>query len=57
MTAYYAALLVKYERAEEPVAGGDDDIIEFVDFGSPYGVGLVEVEVEEAGVRWTMCVC
>lgn len=36
--------------AAEPVAGIEDDIVEFADIGCPFVVELVEVEVENAGV-------
>lgn len=49
MAADDAAVLVEDHGAEEPVAAGDDDVVEFVDLSGPFLVVLVQVEVEEAG--------
>lgn len=45
-----AAPLVVHGGAREPVAGVEDDVIVAVDLRRPQLVGLVEVEIEQAGV-------
>lgn len=42
-------VVVEVELAEEPVAAGDDEVVEVGEVGGPAGVGPVEVEVEDAG--------
>ena len=44
------ALLVEDGGAEEPMACGEDEVVELVDLGRPVLVELVEVEAEEARV-------
>lgn len=50
VAANEAAALVEDGGAVEPVAGGEEDIVEVLDLGAPVVVELVEVEAEEAGV-------
>lgn len=45
-----AAVAVEDHGAEEPVAAGEDDVVEVVDLSGPFLVVLVQVEVEEAGL-------
>lgn len=48
--AHYTALHVEHSRPEEPMSGRDDHVIEVLDFGGPFLVELVEVEVERTGI-------
>lgn len=49
MAADDLVVLVEDLRSEEPVTGGEDDVVEILDPGDPFGVGFVEVESEETG--------
>lgn len=50
MAADEAAAFEEDGGAREPVAGGEDDVIEMADLGGPSVVEFVEVEVPQAGV-------
>ena len=47
MAADDAVVFVVNHRTEEPVAAGDDDVVEFVDLSGPFYVVLIQVEIEE----------
>ena len=46
-TSYHFLFVIKEEWSKEPLPGGDDDVIELGDLGSPRRVRFIEVEVVE----------
>ncbi|THU71861.1 hypothetical protein C4D60_Mb04t05980 [Musa balbisiana] len=48
------AALVEHGRPEKPVPGRHDHVVELRHLGGPVGVGLVQVQVEQASVRGTI---